>query len=838
MGKTDNPSGYKLKETEKTVYLKNDTEVIGVQKKYIDVLKINMKDFYKVEDKMAKGDGSEVPPYKVFAQGPSASTTALAAAQKEDTTDLARSKASKDSPKNAALKNLPSTSKVFLDGKTINFGYEPKHTRVSLGMPEDNSAKNKEPLRSPSISPCKGEAMKVPVPPKSLSISPRKVNSDKDSFFPEKVDSETVPVPSDSPHIPTRKVDSEDVVVPLKAPPMLPRMINSESVPSRSDIPHILPRKVGSESAPVLSDCTPIISRKNKSKQGIVPSAPPTIRIQTSTSGNSSGLSDRSPIQSESSDSALILFRRDNSKKVLGPSDVPPVHPRRVNAAKDLDRSNSPAIVPRKVSSENNPASKNSILPTKVNSKKVLDHSDLPPIHSRRVCSEKVPAPSDYSTIDTRSVSSDMSTVFSVSASIPGEVNSTKELSSDDDSSISDFSPIIFRKLNSMEVVEPLNSPPILPRQKNNSENNPVPLAFHQDSSPTTHRKFNSGKTLACSDSSPILPRKDNSYTAQVPELSSPTAPGMAASEKNLITAVPQSSPSTSTAGRLDSTSAKDLGKYNSEETEEEDADSAKEDDAPKEDTSKSNVLWKESFGEILLKNLEDSAMKIMEPHESLEESCNKFDPIQFENAANGTDPKPDSKDGEINQTSTRVSSQGENEKPRMRRSKKKKAYRKCLSNEQPGPDPQILLAQTETGELKLVDVVDFTPPSSNVSSSETLKEVKVGSAQKPKKEEKEEGQNPKEERDNELISHILRLRERYEQGIDREKIARVILKPHSEPFISQELADKIFMRFFYFSIFFFLFLFVCPIFDSPPLIEVFLKAVMRFIVENCKRDI
>lgn len=282
-------------------------------------------------------------------------------------------------------------------------------------------------------------------------------------------------------------------------------------------------------------------------------------------------------------------------------------------------------------------------------------------------------------------------------------------------------------------------------------------------------------------------------------------------------------------------TSAKELGKPNSEKMENEIANSVKEDDAPKECIATMQVSWKETFGEILLKNLEDNAKKILDPHESLEksleESCKIFEPIKFENASHRSDPKPDSEETPINQTPTMVSSQGEN---KMRRSKKK-AYRDCLSNERPGADPQILLAQTETGEFQLVDVVDFKPSSSNVSSSETLREVKVGST---RKEKKEEFQNPKEDPDNELISHILRLRERYEQGIDREKIARVILEPHAEPFISQELADRIFMKLFYFAVFVFLFFCVCPFFEGPPLIEILLKSVMRFILDNCKLDI
>lgn len=82
---------------------------------------------------------------------------------------------------------------------------------------------------------------------------------------------------------------------------------------------------------------------------------------------------------------------------------------------------------------------------------------------------------------------------------------------------------------------------------------------------------------------------------------------------------------------------------------------------------------------------------------------------------------------------------------------------------------------------------------------------------------------------DEELVRHILMLRDRIErQGVDRERIARVILEPHVEPFISQELGDRIFGILFRFIVGVFL---VTAFFASSECLGKCLESVMQFCV-------
>lgn len=112
MERTENPSGYKLKES------------MGKQR-HSNVLTIQKKDL----DRMAKDDGPEKASFKIIVHVPTTSTGPLAAAPREDITELKPltidSEASKDTTKNTATKPLPSSSKVLLELNGLGPEYEP-----------------------------------------------------------------------------------------------------------------------------------------------------------------------------------------------------------------------------------------------------------------------------------------------------------------------------------------------------------------------------------------------------------------------------------------------------------------------------------------------------------------------------------------------------------------------------------------------------------------------------------------------------------------------------------------------------------------------------------------
>lgn len=157
MGKTENPFGDKLKETERAVDLKNEAETISMQRRS-NVLTIKKKDL----DQMPKDDGSQRASYKIVVHVPTTATEAPTAGQREDITELKLLtidlKASKDKIKDSVTKPLPSTSKVLLDMNVLGSEYE------TLDFPLLLSRNN--------------HSEKVLVPPDSLSKPVRMVVSE------------------------------------------------------------------------------------------------------------------------------------------------------------------------------------------------------------------------------------------------------------------------------------------------------------------------------------------------------------------------------------------------------------------------------------------------------------------------------------------------------------------------------------------------------------------------------------------------------------------------------------------------------------------------------------
>lgn len=117
-------SGYKLIKSEKTVYLKNDVEIVGVQKKYIDVLGVDMADFYKVkDDEKASGDGPRVDSYKVFNQDPITASEALSPTAGVNQKELEQ----------VSLKDGKMEAQPSLDGPADNSGQKQASSEVSPG---------------------------------------------------------------------------------------------------------------------------------------------------------------------------------------------------------------------------------------------------------------------------------------------------------------------------------------------------------------------------------------------------------------------------------------------------------------------------------------------------------------------------------------------------------------------------------------------------------------------------------------------------------------------------------------------------------------------------------
>lgn len=173
--------GYKLRKAENTVYLKNKVEVVAVEEKYIDVLKIKMEDFYKVGEKKANGGGSEVDSYKVFnKKGSWTASNALTPTAGNN------------------QKDLPSSSNVLLDEEI---------TKLSLDVPADNSEK-KSSEDSSEISLITFDSEKDGSP-----ISPSLVDSEKDAVVCDDPSSSTSSLSIPSGCLKLQSVGSENELI-------------------------------------------------------------------------------------------------------------------------------------------------------------------------------------------------------------------------------------------------------------------------------------------------------------------------------------------------------------------------------------------------------------------------------------------------------------------------------------------------------------------------------------------------------------------------------------------------------------------------------------------------
>ncbi|XP_070132434.1 uncharacterized protein [Drosophila bipectinata] len=211
---------------------------------------------------------------------------------------------------------------------------------------------------------------------------------------------------------------------------------------------------------------------------------------------------------------------------------------------------------------------------------------------------------------------------------------------------------------------------------------------------------------------------------------------------------------------------------------------------------------------DIFLKNLEDNREEIREIHFETLKCLKKFSKVLESFQFKRTEPKPIAEKKEILPTSTKIPSQEKNEKG-VRRAKKN-----------PGP-----IARTGTGKLKSVDKVDSNAPLIEVKT-----EVKMRSTQKAKKENSKSGHIQINGVDNELIRHVLELRERYKQsGFEERWKTRVLLEANEE--------ESIFMRCIYF-ICLFIFIVAFYFFEGPQVLESLKNSFWKFILDNFTEEI